>query len=71
MDGEGTEGVDSYRQLDSKYPALLFKQQLTAYVEKMYGLIRDNLKREISPLLGLCIQVLGLILVQYCKWPIA
>ncbi|KAL7582247.1 hypothetical protein Lser_V15G41794 [Lactuca serriola] len=43
-------------QLEPKYPALLFKQQLTAYVEKTYGLIRDNLKREISPLLGLCIQ---------------
>ncbi|KAE9460678.1 hypothetical protein C3L33_07426, partial [Rhododendron williamsianum] len=30
--------------------------QLTAYVEKIYGMIRDNLKKEISPLLGLCIQ---------------
>ncbi|XP_051141893.1 myosin-9-like [Andrographis paniculata] len=43
-------------QVDAKYPALLFKQQLTAYVEKIYGMIRDNLKKEISPLLGLCIQ---------------
>lgn len=49
--------VDSLRQVEAKYPALLFKQQLTAYVEKIYGMIRDNLKKEISPLLGLCIQV--------------
>ncbi|XP_073315711.1 myosin-11-like [Primulina huaijiensis] len=49
-------GVDTLRQVEAKYPALLFKQQLTAYVEKIYGLIRDNLKKEISPLLGLCIQ---------------
>ncbi|KAL3838131.1 hypothetical protein ACJIZ3_022722 [Penstemon smallii] len=49
-------GVETLRQVEAKYPALLFKQQLTAYVEKIYGLIRDNLKKEISPLLGLCIQ---------------
>lgn len=49
-------GVDNLRQVEAKYPALLFKQQLTAYVEKIYGMIRDNLKKEITPLLGLCIQ---------------
>ncbi|KAL7091844.1 hypothetical protein ACP275_12G128400 [Erythranthe tilingii] len=48
--------VDDLRQVEAKYPALLFKQQLTAFLEKMYGMIRDNLKKEISPLLGLCIQ---------------
>ncbi|XP_009411029.3 myosin-11-like [Musa acuminata AAA Group] len=48
--------VDNLHQVEAKYPALLFKQQLTAYVEKIYGMIRDNLKKEISPLLGLCIQ---------------
>ena len=47
-------------QIEAKYPALLFKQQLTAYVEKIYGMIRDNLKKEISPQLGLCIQVVYL-----------
>ncbi|TKY52107.1 Myosin-11 protein [Spatholobus suberectus] len=51
-----SRGVDTLRQVEAKYPALLFKQQLTAYVEKIYGMIRDNLKKEISPLLGLCIQ---------------
>ncbi|KAK4407196.1 Myosin-9 [Sesamum angolense] len=50
------DSAGTVRQVDAKYPALLFKQQLTAYVEKIYGMIRDNLKKEISPLLGLCIQ---------------
>ncbi|KAI9092759.1 hypothetical protein K1719_027556 [Acacia pycnantha] len=27
------------RKVEAKYPALLFKQQLTAYVEKIYGII--------------------------------
>jgi myosin-5 len=53
------------RQVEAKYPALLFKQQLTAYVEKIYGMIRDNLKKEISPLLGLCIQVYFLCIRDY------
>ncbi|KAJ7972561.1 Myosin [Quillaja saponaria] len=44
------------RQVEAKYPALLFKQQLTAYVEKIYGIIRDNLKKELASLLSLCIQ---------------
>ncbi|CAN1233427.1 XI-E [Linum perenne] len=56
MNGTISTGVDTLRQVEAKYPALLFKQQLTAYVEKIYGMIRDNLKKEISPLLGLCIQ---------------
>lgn len=45
------------RQVEAKYPALLFKQQLTAYVEKIYGIIRDNLKKDLGSLLSLCIQV--------------
>ncbi|KAG9142902.1 hypothetical protein Leryth_016271 [Lithospermum erythrorhizon] len=49
-------GMGPLQQVEAKYPALLFKQQLTAYVEKIYGMIRDNLKKEISPLLGMCIQ---------------
>ncbi|WVY97844.1 hypothetical protein V8G54_029995 [Vigna mungo] len=56
VNGSASRGVDTLRQVEAKYPALLFKQQLTAYVEKIYGMIRDNLKKEISPLLGLCIQ---------------
>ncbi|XP_057518860.1 myosin-9-like isoform X2 [Amaranthus tricolor] len=57
LDGEKNGGVNGpLSQIEAKYPALLFKQQLTAYVEKIYGMIRDNLKKEISPQLGLCIQ---------------
>ncbi|KAJ7982129.1 Myosin [Quillaja saponaria] len=43
-------------KVEAKYPALLFKQHLTAYVEKIFGMIRDSLKKEISPFLNLCIQ---------------
>lgn len=48
--------LDVVRQVEAKYPALLFKQQLTAYVEKIYGIVRDNLKKELSPLISTCIQ---------------
>jgi myosin V len=51
------EATDVVRQVEAKYPALLFKQQLTAYVEKIYGIVRDNIKRELSSLISLCIQV--------------
>uniref|UniRef100_A0A7N0ZY67 Myosin-12 n=1 Tax=Kalanchoe fedtschenkoi TaxID=63787 RepID=A0A7N0ZY67_KALFE len=44
-------------KVDAKYPALLFKQHLRAFVEKIYGTIRDNLKKDISPFLALCIQM--------------
>ncbi|KAG9451746.1 hypothetical protein H6P81_004650 [Aristolochia fimbriata] len=56
LNGRLIGGLDDLRQVEAKYPALLFKQQLTAFLEKIYGMIRDNLKKEISPLLGLCIQ---------------
>uniref|UniRef100_A0A1D1YNU8 Unconventional myosin-Vb n=1 Tax=Anthurium amnicola TaxID=1678845 RepID=A0A1D1YNU8_9ARAE len=56
LNGRMVAGLHDLRQVEAKYPALLFKQQLTAFVEKIYGMIRDNLKKEISPLLGLCIQ---------------
>ncbi|XP_034685366.1 myosin-6-like isoform X3 [Vitis riparia] len=48
--------VDVVRQVEAKYPALLFKQQLTAYVETIYGIIRDNLKKDLSSVLSSCIQ---------------
>ncbi|KAE8717544.1 Myosin-6 [Hibiscus syriacus] len=44
-------------QVEAKYPALLFKQQLSAYVEKIYGIVRENLKKELAPLISRCIQV--------------
>ncbi|CAL0304789.1 unnamed protein product [Lupinus luteus] len=56
LNNRGLGRLNDLRQVEAKYPALLFKQQLTAFLEKIYGMIRDNLKKEISPLLGLCIQ---------------
>lgn len=39
-------------QVETKCPASIFEKLLTFYVEKIYGMIRDNLKREITPLLS-------------------
>ncbi|TXG61785.1 hypothetical protein EZV62_013148 [Acer yangbiense] len=50
-------GFDSMPHAEARFPAILFKQQLTACVEKLFGVIRDNLKKELGPLLGSCIQV--------------
>lgn len=46
-------------QAEAKYPALLFffKQQLTSYVEKIFCITRDNLKKELGELLALCIHI--------------
>jgi myosin-5 len=52
----GHEGVRGVPQVDAKYPALLFKQQLSALVEKIYSLLRDNVKKDITPQLSACIQ---------------
>ncbi|KAF1898314.1 hypothetical protein Lal_00033081 [Lupinus albus] len=48
--------LDIVGKVEAKYPAMLFKQQLTAYMEKVYGIIRDNLKKELASVLALCIQ---------------
>ncbi|GLT81491.1 hypothetical protein SLA2020_528730 [Shorea laevis] len=48
--------ADTFRQVEAKYPALLFKQQLTAIVEKIYGIIRENLKKELVPIISSCMQ---------------
>ncbi|KAK4285594.1 hypothetical protein QN277_002273 [Acacia crassicarpa] len=47
---------NEHSKVEAKYPAILFKQHLTAYVEMIYGMIRDCLKKEITPFLNLCIQ---------------
>lgn len=52
-----TVDMDLVRQVEGKYPAFLFKQQLTAFVEGLYGMIRDNVKREVSSVLSHVIQV--------------
>uniref|UniRef100_A0A803KUF6 Uncharacterized protein n=1 Tax=Chenopodium quinoa TaxID=63459 RepID=A0A803KUF6_CHEQI len=44
--------IDIVRPVEAKQPALLFKQQLTAYVEMFFAIIRDNFKTELSPVLS-------------------
>ncbi|KAF5189581.1 Myosin-17 [Thalictrum thalictroides] len=56
LNSQGLAGVDDLRYVEARYPALLFKQQLAAFLEKIYGLIRDNLKKEVSITVALCIQ---------------
>ncbi|KAF3320202.1 myosin-6-like protein [Carex littledalei] len=50
-----TNGVMAHR-VEAKYPALLFKLQLTTLVETMYTVTRENLKKDLTPLLSLAIQ---------------
>ena len=57
-----SNAFDVVHQVDAKYPALLFKQQLAAYVEKIYGIVRENLKNDLLPLLSSCIQVCDYVL---------
>lgn len=53
----GTFGAhEGIQQVEAKYPAILFKQQVTTYLEKIYGILRENVKKDIGPLLSLCIQ---------------
>eukprot|EP00898_Chlorokybus_atmophyticus_P006930 jgi/Chlat1/7238/Chrsp58S09133 len=56
LSADSPGSLDGIHQVDAKYPALLFKQQLTACVEKIYGMIRDNVKKEVMPMLSACIQ---------------
>jgi hypothetical protein len=53
----GLSSLDSLCQAEVKTPAATFKQHLIIFVEKLYGLLRDNLKKDISPMLTACIQV--------------
>eukprot|EP00899_Mesostigma_viride_P007043 jgi/Mesvir1/1633/Mv05069-RA.1 len=55
--GSPQQDLVGIQQLDAKYPALLFKKQLTSIVEKIYELIRDSIKKELIPLLSLCIKM--------------
>lgn len=48
-------GVGGFRAVEAKYPALLFKQQLDAFVQKVFPMVRDNVKKAITPLLAHCI----------------
>jgi myosin V len=44
-----------FKVVEAKYPALLFKQQLDAFVQKIFPMIRDNVKKQITPMLAACI----------------
>ncbi|KAE8673849.1 hypothetical protein F3Y22_tig00111769pilonHSYRG00028 [Hibiscus syriacus] len=48
--------VDVVHLVEAKYPTLPFKQLLKAYVEKIYGIMRDNLKKDLSQHISSCIQ---------------
>ncbi|CAD5318997.1 unnamed protein product [Arabidopsis thaliana] len=54
--GFRSPAAEAIRPVDAKDPALHFKQQLEAYVEKILGIIWDNLKKELNTVLALCIQ---------------
>ena len=47
--------TDCAAQVEAKYPALLFKQQLDAFVQKIFPMLRDNVKKEITSQLAACI----------------
>ncbi|CAH8389372.1 unnamed protein product [Eruca vesicaria subsp. sativa] len=49
---------DVVQQVEARVPALLFKQQLTAYVETIFGIFQENVKTELEPVLSSCIQAL-------------
>jgi myosin V len=51
------EGSIVVRPVEAKQTAMLFKQQLQAFVETFYGMVRDNLRKELTSLLSLAIQV--------------
>ncbi|KAJ3688873.1 hypothetical protein LUZ61_018037 [Rhynchospora tenuis] len=53
---KGLQASSGRHQVEAKYPALLFKLQLTTFVEAMYTTTRENLKKELTPLLSVAIQ---------------
>lgn len=65
LQGFRSPAAEAIRPVDAKDPALHFKQQLEAYVEKISGIIWDNLKKELNTVLALCIQVLWSTMLLY------
>ncbi|EHA8589917.1 myosin-17 [Cocos nucifera] len=57
------DGLNVVREVEAKYPALLFKQQLAAYVEKIYGIIRDDMKKDLTSLLSLYLIISVLLII--------
>nr|AGT17069.1 hypothetical protein SHCRBa_198_P02_F_140 [Saccharum hybrid cultivar R570] len=56
LSAQSVDGASVFHQIEARYPALLFKQQLVDQIEKVYGVISDKMKKELNPLLELCIQ---------------
>ncbi|CAN7090431.1 unnamed protein product [Brassica rapa subsp. narinosa] len=54
--GFRSPAAEAIRPVDAKAPALHFKQQLAAYVEKIIEIMWDKLKKELNTSLTLCIQ---------------
>ncbi|KAG2395854.1 Myosin-7 Myosin XI [Vigna angularis] len=63
-----SSAFDVVHQVDAKYPALLFKQQLAAYVEKLYGIIQENFKADLTSLLSSCIKASRISVIGGIKW---
>ena len=57
LSAQSVDGASVFHQIEARYPALLFKQQLVDQIEKVYGVISGKMKKELNPLLELCIQV--------------
>ena len=51
----GTNGLSV--QFEARYPALLFKQRLGVFVQEIFPSLRDNMKKEISGQLGICMNM--------------
>ncbi|ANM69241.1 myosin [Arabidopsis thaliana] len=56
MSGVLVSYLDRQSQVVPKCPAMLFKKQLIDFLQKIYGMMRDNLKKEILPHLEYCKQ---------------
>jgi myosin-5 len=56
IEHKGLSQIEQGRRVEAKYPALLFKLQLTTLVETIYTVTCENLKKDLTPLLSLAIQ---------------
>lgn len=53
--------------MEAKYPALLFKQQLDAFVQKIFPMLRDNVKKEITPQVGAACAARSMLSTSYAQ----
>lgn len=44
-------GVGGCRLIEAKYPTLLFRQRLDGFVQKIFFMMRDNIKKNITAML--------------------